>query len=229
MAFAAISGMVPTSAASLASRLPLTPQAQALVAPGQSPIQLAQTLAAQGMNRDAVSVLASGMQPKQGVSWAAASAKMVEAKLPPGEVKAAELAQSWTQGQATEGQLTSALQQTQLAGPGSWSAQAALWSQQGATLGTGAGATPLAPKAVEGAVNLAASVKAGALQVPATPQLPSATALAAPQIATPQVPSAPTMVSLDQLTPPQVKAMNDALAPFVQLGLKIAGGAGGIA
>jgi hypothetical protein len=266
----------------LAGRAGLSPAAQSLLASSSDPSSFVKGLASRGMNSDAVSALAHGMSEQRGVQWAAASARQVAPQLPPHEVEALEATETYVKQGGSQQQLASAVAKAGPSGPGSWAAQAALWSHQGASmpamgalpaqaaslpagaalpaqaasLPVGAAlpvqaaslpaglplpsqaaslpaaatlpAQPLAPKAIEGSVRLSAAVKAGSLtlpQVPPAPTLPQVTepALTAPQLEQLAAPVAPVVPGA-----PQLAAMNDALAPFVQLGMKIAAGTGGL-
>lgn len=83
--------------------------------------------------------------------------------------------------------------------------------------------TPLTSNAIAGAVHLAASVDAGSLAI-GVPQSPTLPALALPALELPPGAALPALSPM-QLAPPQIAAMNDALAPFVELGMQIAQGA----
>lgn len=214
-------------ASAVAERAGLSPEARALLASNaDDPSAFIEGLAARGMNDDAVASLAHGMSERRGVQWAAASARKVEAKLPPAELEALGVTETWVTDGAPDATLARVIDQAGPAGPGSWAAQAARWSAQSAKLPASAGvpAAPLSPKAVEGAVRLAAAVEAGSLQLPASlPTFDAASltsALARPELAQAAAPVLPA-----QLAPAQLTAMNDALAPFVKLGMQIASGA----
>lgn len=225
--------LIAPKAMDVAKGMVLSPDAKALLAsnPGGSAGEFAKALASQKLNTDAVGFLSRGMKPRAGVAWASESAAKVAPKLPPAEVRAAELAKAWTKGQASPAALRSQLAQTPLKGPGSWSARAALFASEPPIPAGGAmtmpalpgGPTPLTSSSVEGAVKLAAAVDTDALQLvaPAAEGMPSL-ALPEPIVATP--PDMPAMQLPSQLSPPQLQAINDALAPFVDMGLEIAQG-----
>ncbi len=210
------------TASAIADRLDLSPQAKQLLAPGVSSGDYVKSLAKQGLSSDAAGFLAHGLEHKRGVQWAAESAELVADKLPPEELKAMELAQAWTKGAAGEADLQQALGETRFDGPGSWAAQAALWTAKAlefTPLGGMAG--PLAPKAIDGAVKLAAAINQGAepqssqpVQQPGQDPLPTASATQMMELAL-EATNTP-------LGPEDQAALNSALEPFLELGFRLA-------
>ena len=212
----------------VAKQMTLGPQAKALLAanPQASAGEFAQALAGEKLNTDAVAFLSHGMKPQAGVLWASESAAKVAPKLPPTELKAAELAKAWSQGQASPDQLDALLAQNPPQGPGTWAAQAAsLAAKAPAAPGALAAPSALTSTAIGGSVHLAAAVDTDALQLalPAVDGLP-AVALERPVLQVPE-PGMPAMMLPSELAPPQIAAMNEALKPFVDLGMTIAQGA----
>ena len=212
----------------IAKQMTLGPQAKALLAanPGASAGEFTEAMAGQNLNADAVGFLSHGMKPQAGVLWASESAAKVAPKLPPAELKAAELAKAWSQGQASPRQLDALLAQSPPQGPGTWAAQAAsLAAKEPAAPGALAAPSALTSTAIGGSVHLAAAVDTNALQLaaPSVDGLP-AVALERPVLKVPE-PGMPAMTLPSQLTPPQLAEMNEALKPFVELGMKIAKGA----
>jgi len=216
--------LVAPTALAIAEQVDLSPQAQELLARGLSSSDYVKALAEQDLNSDAVGFLANGLKERQGVRWAAESASMVSDKLPPEEVEAFKAAEAWAKGQAMEGDVQEALSKTQFAGPGSWAAQAALWADQGLDFASAADgpAMKLAPKAIDGAVRLAAAVKAHAWSPPAQgPQDDPGSGLTASGS---QLVAAASDAGNAPLSPEEVAAANKVLKPFVDLGLRIAAG-----
>ncbi len=212
------------TAAAIAERVDLSPQAKQLLASGVSSSDYVKSLAKQGLSNDAAGFLAHGLEKKRGVQWAAESAKLVADKLPPEELKAMQVAQAWTGGATGEAELQQALGETKFDGPGSWAAQAALWTAKALEFAPPGGvAGPLAPKAIDGAVKLAAAINQGArpqslqpVQQPGQSSLPTA---AATQMMEQAIEGAATPLSAQDQA-----ALNTALEPFVELGLRLAAG-----
>jgi hypothetical protein len=216
--------MKASSLQELARAAKLSSQARSLMAPGMSPSAYLRSLADQGLNRDAVSLLANGMEERRAVWWAAQSSRRVEGKLASGELGALKAAEDWCRGGASEAQLQDVLGKAQFQGPGSFAAQGALWSSRGACFD----GAPLAPKAVEGSVHLAAAMEAGA-PVPPPPEMIPEIPLASGIEPEPAVPVERPGVLEPPPSPPapgaaQQAALDDALAPFVELGAKVAAG-----
>ncbi len=228
--------LVEASASVIAERTDLTPEALQHLTPGISSSDFAKSLASQGLNSDAAGFLAHGLEQRVGVQWAVESVRLIADKLPPEELKAMQAAEAWTEASADEGELEQALGESQFNGPGSWAAQAALWSAKALEFAPpGAVAWPLAPKAIEGAVKLAAVLNQD-VQLPppppGPPPEPSPLSIDLP-ISDPagiikQVAEAMMAKTVDAaatpLTAEDRAALNDALAPFVDLGLRLAGG-----
>ena len=220
------------TASNIAERVDLTPAASQQLAPGMSSSDFAKSLATQGLNNDAVGFLANGLENKLGVRWAAESAQLVADKLPPEEVQAMEAAQAWAQGSGEETDLAQALDDTQFNGPGSWAAQAALWTAKAVQFAPPAGIpVPLAPKAIEGAVKLAAALNQGVqLPSPSPAQPPAVKAVPLTQptemikLAVKELMAKAIETPTPSISPQEQAALNDALAPFVDLGLRLAAG-----
>lgn len=224
MTVSSLSNLVAPTAQRIAEQVDLSPQAHRLLARGLSSSDYVKALAKQGLNSDAVGFLANGLKEQQGVQWAAESARLVSDQLPPEEVNALEAAAAWAKGHAMEGDVQGALSETQFAGPGSWAAQAALWAATGLDFASAADgpAIKLAPKAIDGAVRLAAAVKADAWSPPTQgPQGDPDTGLTA---AASQAGAAASDAVGAPLSSEDVAAANNVLKPFVDLGLRIAEG-----
>jgi hypothetical protein len=224
--------MVAPQALSIVQNMNLSPAATSLLSSNPSTSGFVTALAQQNLNTDAVAVLARGMKPQAGVLWAGESATQVSPMLPEAEVQAAELAKGWAKGQVSPMQLDAQLAQMPVAGPGSWSAQAAKFASMpeisAPTVPGVAGApTELTSNAIGGAVHLSSAVDSGALVIGA-PQSPTMPTLTIPALAELPAGTPPPLTSAAQLTAPQLASMNDALAPFVELGMKIASGGGGL-
>jgi hypothetical protein len=203
----------------------LSPAAQELVVPGQTPCDQANALNQEGLSKDAV-------------KWANASAKKVPNPANPADWEALQAAKAWSADPSPATQKAAALaaEKSGFQTPGAWAAQAAAWSG-------GAGPTP---HAVSGAVLLAAAQAgkpippaAAGLAKPELPQLaaelpklakPNAPELAAklakPELAKLSVPEVPVPVGPDglALTAPQRAEMAKNCGPFLELGCKIGKG-----
>jgi hypothetical protein len=214
--------MIAPQAAQIAKSVQLGPQAQALLAHNPSTSAFTQALADKGLNQDAVAFLSHGMQPRAGVLWAGESATQVAPKLPATEVQAASLAKGWAAGQTSPYALKDLLAQTPPTGPGTWAAQAGLLAAGPPASGAMQVPSSVTSSAIAGSVHLSAAVDSGAL-VMATPTRPGMPSLSIPA-ATETPTSMPAMTLPSELTPTQVQSMNDALAPFVKLGMQIGAG-----
>lgn len=133
---------------------------------------------------EVIDAMAEQMPPREGVWWAVASGKQVEPDvLSPEDLAALEAAEAWVKdpSEATASAAGEALKDVDYQGPGAWAAVAAISVPVAAALAGGAGAgaamtaapaaataAGIAPKAVAGAVKLAAALKNG--QKPETPQ-----------------------------------------------------------
>jgi hypothetical protein len=224
---ALLTKLVVATASTLAEQVELSPEAEQLLTPDMSSEDLVKTLADRGLNTDVVSLLAHGLEQQQGVRWAAESAKMVADKLPPAEVEAMEAAEAWVQGAAAEADLQQTLGDPQAAGPGSWAAQAALWTAQALESATPEGdIVPLAAKAIEGAVILAAGVSNKEPPLSSEPdqaQEPMAIlADAASEIGLNQLTEQAGEAADGPIDPEILAAFNQILEPFAELGLRLA-------
>ncbi len=225
---APLTKLVVTMASTLTEQIELSPAAAQMLKPEMSSEALIKALADQGLNSDVVPLLANGLEPEQGVRWAAESAGLVADKLPPGEVQAMVAATAWLQGDLAAADLQQALTDPQTAGPGSWAAQAAIWTEEALSVETPEGdALLLAPKAIEGAVVLAAGVSNidSTAQVSDRPQLPSAgLAERADSAANNFVTDAFDAAQDNPIAQETHAAFNKLLEPFVELGLRLAAG-----
>ena len=128
----------------------LSPAAQKVVQPGQTPCQQAQALNKQQLSSDAVKSLAHGLPEQKSVQWAATSAEKVSNPAHTTDFQAIQTAKAWTKNPTPANQQAAALAaaKTDYKTPGAWAAQAAAWSGKGGGL-TG--------HAVHGSVMLAAA------------------------------------------------------------------------
>lgn len=196
-------------------------QARTLLAPGMGTEAYARTLAAHGLYDDATSVLAHGLSDPAAVRWAAESARRARQPAPAEDLQAlgaAESAGLAPTGSGTGAEaLQGALGEARFQSAAAWAAQAAAWAAEGALLGP----ERLVPKAVNGAVRLAATLTGpapaptAAAAMPGSPAAPEAATLPAAAAAAPGVPAS-------ALGAAEQAALNDALRPFVDLGLQLA-------
>ncbi len=211
-------------AAVVAARFDLSQQARQQLGPGVSSSDYAKSLAKQGLINDAAGFLAHALEKKLGVQWAAESAGLVADKLSPEELEAMQMARAWTKDSAGAAELQQTLGETRFDGPGSWAAQAALWTAKALEFTPPGGVTgPLAPKAIDGAVKLAAAIQQGARPQALQPvQQPGQDFL--PTAAAPRVLEQAREAANTRLSPQDQAALNTALEPFVELGLRLAAG-----
>jgi hypothetical protein len=227
---ALLTKLIVAMASTLTERIELSPAAAQMLKPEMSSEALIKALADQGLNSDVVPLLANGLEPEQGVRWATESAGLVVDKLPPGEVRAQEAAAAWLQGDLAAADLQQTLADPETAGPGSWAAQAAIWTEEALAVETPEGDILfLAPKAIEGAVVLAAGVSNidSTAQVSDRPQPPSAgltegVGSAARNFATDAFGAAQDSPVVSETQ--AAAAFNKLLEPFVELGLRLAAG-----
>jgi hypothetical protein len=174
--------------AEIASKSKPQPEAQALLAPGLTPLGYVLALEENKHALDAVNFIAHGLPEREAVWWACQSAQMVAEKLNSAERSALAAAEAWVRNPSPEKKAaaTAAAAKTEFKGPGGWAAQAAGWAQDPAPLKLGpksADAAPppaLTPPAVGGAILLAAGLagKSPMPEVPpAKPAIPAAPAL----------------------------------------------------
>ncbi|MCP3869540.1 MAG: hypothetical protein GY703_15875 [Gammaproteobacteria bacterium] len=178
---------------------------------------------------DAVALLAYALTDEKAVRWAAEAAKAVNDFLPPEEVSATASAVAASDGSITREELEQTLSETHFQGPGAWAAQAALWALQARDKSDEQRVAELIPKAVEGAVRLAAALQAESYTIPEVP-VPELTMPDIPQYSIEQPELIPEVDEqmLADVVPPQVdvetdpEAVNRALAPFLDMGMQIA-------
>lgn len=222
------------TAAQIAQHSQLSPAAQALLTPQQTPAQHLQALQDYHLGNDMVKTLAHGMPDRDGVHWATQSAEKVSDKLPAEDVHAMKAAQAWVKSPtpANKAAAGAAAAKTNFSGPGAWAAQGAAWSQPSAPADSGAasGAAALprmTPHAVTASVLMSSSIHANPALAAPKAQVPSLKAptaalpsLKAPQVAPPQAPQAPAPT-----VPPAVQAHAfQQQHPFIAMGLSIASG-----
>jgi hypothetical protein len=164
------------------------PEAQALLAPGLTPLGYVLALEENKHALDAVNFIAHGLPEREAVWWACQSARTVAEKLNSAERAALAAAEAWVRSPSPEKKAAAAAAaaKTEFKGPGGWAAQAAGWTQDPAPLKPApksADAAPppvLTPPAVGGAILLAAGLagKSPMPEVPpAKPAMPAAPAL----------------------------------------------------
>jgi hypothetical protein len=215
----------PTAAEICAQSKP-SPQGKALLKPGMTPGQYQSALEKNKLPVDSVHFLAHGMQPKDSVCWACQSSRMAGPKLSGPEMDALKSTEAWLKNPSPSmhASMAASLGKVDFTGPGSWAAQAGVWS--GAPAAPGLPAVNLTAAAVAGAVMLAAGLKVGAPMpavpkpkpslpmAPAKPQMPQM-----PQaLQKPQTPAAPAIPVVDQ---PKLVKM---LSPFIDRGKGVANG-----
>jgi hypothetical protein len=216
---------------------PLSPAAQKVVQPGQTPCEQAQALNKQQLSSDAVKSLAHGLPEHAAVKWAAASSEKVANPAHAADSQAISAAKAWTQNPTPANQKAAALaaSKTDFKTPGAWAAQAAAWSGKGAGLTAHAvtgsvllaaaqGGKPISPPAAAVPKMTAPQMAAPTLQKPKAPgfQLPF---FKKPALSAPQAPQAPKMGPDGlALTPPQRAEMAKNCDPFLKLGCDIGKG-----
>lgn len=221
-----------------AQQSPLSPGAQKVVQPGQTPCQQAQALNKAQLSADAVKALAHGLPEHKAVQWAAASAEKVANPAHAPDFQAIQAAKTFASNPSPANLQAAALAagKTDHKTPGAWAAQAAAWS------GKGGGLTQ---HAVAGAVMLAAAqngkkisppgMSAPKLQEPKVPEIPKPKApmfqlpfFKKPSLPVPAAPQLPAVGSDGlKLTPPQRASMAKSCEPFLKLGCDIGHGKAG--
>jgi hypothetical protein len=221
------------TAAEVCERYKPQPEAQKLLAPGDTPSQYLTKLQENKMGGESVNFLANGMPDREGVLWASQSAQQVSDKVPPADADAAKTAEVWAQNPtpANQAAAAEAAKKTDFQGPGAWAAQGAAWAQPevpAAPDAAQAGAMPeqrLTPHAVSGSVLLSAA-KAGDVKPP-VPEMPQAPAMEAPAFEAPKF-EAPKFEAPPMSAPPMsAEEMSKAYEfqqPFIARGLDIASG-----
>jgi hypothetical protein len=212
------------TAAEVCARSNPSPEGKALLTPKMTPPEYVHALEKNKLPVDSANFMAHGLPEKDGVCWATQSSRMVAPKLSAPEMNALNLTEAWLKNPtpAAKASLEGALQKVDFSGPGSWSAQAALWSAAPPPAVPGAPPVGLVASAVAGAVLLAAGLSVG----PAMPAVPKA------KPALPLTPLPPE--KLLQLQQPKVAApakpplqqpkMMKMMQPFLDLGKGVAGG-----
>ncbi|HEY3853928.1 MAG TPA: hypothetical protein VGO67_06015 [Verrucomicrobiae bacterium] len=205
----------------------LSPAAQKVIQPRQTPCQQAQALNKQQLSMDAVKSLAHGLPEPAAIKWAAVSAEKVANPAHAADSQAIQAAKAWTQNPtpATQHAAGLAASKTDFKTPGAWAAQAAAWS------GRGGG---LSGHAVTGTVLLAAAqggkpisppgVSAPVIAVP-TMLVPKASVFQLPFFKKPAAQAPPTLGPDGlTLTPAQRLKMSKNCDPFLKLGCDIGTG-----
>jgi hypothetical protein len=216
------------TAAGICARSKPSAEGKALLTPGMTPGQYLTALDKNKRPVDSVHFLAHGLPEKDSICWAAQSSRLVAPKLSAPELHSLQLTEAWLKDPRPDlrASIAASLGKVDFTGPGSWTAQAALWA---AVPGVppippvpGMPAVPLVAAAVAGAILLSAGLMIG----PAMPPIPQ------PKLALPMVPLPPEM--LLQLQQPNLAAPNLAapdqlklvkpLAPFLELGFGVGRG-----
>src|SRR5215472_13931070 len=119
------------SAAQIGQTSSPSPEAQALLAPHQTPSQYLNALQDKHMGGEMVKTMAHGLPDREGVHWAASSAEKVSDKLPHDELNAMKAAQTWVKNPSSENQsaAAAAAAKANFKGPGALAAQGAAWAQ----------------------------------------------------------------------------------------------------
>ena len=224
---------MPTANPSASSPSPLSPAAQAIVAPGQSPCQQAQALNQQGMSVDATKALANGLPERDAVWWASQSAQKVSNPAHVADMEAIQAAQAWAKNPTPAAQQAAGLaaQKAGFQTPGAWAAQGAAWagSGQGLTAQAATGAVLLAAgqagKPIPAPLAEAPKLAKPGVEIPklaaelAKPKVP---ALAKPALEAPKL-AAPGPDGLT-LTPKERAEMAKNVQPHLDLGCEVGSG-----
>jgi uncharacterized protein DUF6931 len=219
-----LSRITAPSAAEICEKSKPSPQGKALLQPGMTPGQYQAALEKNKMSVDSVHFLAHGMQPTDSVCWACQASRMNAGKLSGPELDALKGTECWLKNPlaGNRGSMAAALGKVDFTGPGSWAAQAGMWTPiPGAPAIPGAAG--LTAAAVAGAIMLAAGLKIGP-PMPAVPAPKLALPLAPPtpemllSLKKPQIPVLPALPVLDQ---PKLMKL---LFPFIDLGKGVANG-----
>jgi hypothetical protein len=231
----------PSSPAPSPSNSPLSPGAQKVVQPGQTPCQQAQALNSKQMPVDAVKSLAHGLPEHSAVKWASMSASKVANPAHVPDSQALSAAHAWTQNPTPANQQAAALaaSKTDFKTPGAWAAQAAAWSGKGGgltqhavsgsvLLSAAQGGKPISPPSASASSVSAPKMAAPNPAAPPTPkapafQMPFFKKPAAPALEAPKAPPSPGPDGL-ALTPPQRAEMAKNCDPFLKLGCDIGHG-----
>ena len=227
------------TAAEICAKCNPSPQARALLTPDMTPGEYMQALEKNKLPMDQVNFLSNGLPKQDAVCWACQSTRTTAAKLSGPEMNSLNATEAWLKNPTPDAlaSVQSSLGSVDYTGPGSWTAQAAAWSQAPAAPAApaapslpsipGVPATPavnLTAAAVAGAVMLAAGLNTG----PAMPAVPQ------PKLELPNAPLPPEMMAkLQQAQLPTVSADVPAvdqaklvkpLTPYIDLGKKVANG-----
>jgi len=218
----------PTAAEICAQSKP-SPQGKALLTPGMTPAQYQHALEKNKMSVDSVHFLAHGLPQKDAICWACQSSRLTAPKLSAPEMDALKHTEAWLKNPTADSRaaITASLGKVDFTGPGSWTAQSALWATvpgaPPAPAAPGMPAVNLTAAAVAGAVLLAAGLSIGPpmppvpqpkLEVPPGPPTPAMLQ----QLQQPAIPPQPAVPVVDQ--PKLMKP----LLPFINLGKGVASG-----
>ena len=198
------------TAAEIAVKSKPSAEAKALITPGMTPSEHLHVMEKNKLSFDCVGLLAHGLPPMDAICWACQGCRIVGPKLSMPEMDLVKMLEAWLKNPLPEllAAMSLGLLKVDFTGPGSWSAQAALW-MPGA----------LVAAAVIGAILLAAGLKVGV----AMPPIPK------PRLQLPMMPLSPEMLlqlAMPQIAIPipvldQAKLMK-LLFPFIDLGKGVA-------
>ena len=197
-------------------------QGQALLTQGMSPGQYLHALEKNKLSVDSVHFLAHGLPQKDSICWACQSSRLTAAKMSGPEMDALRSTEAWLKNPSPDASaaLKASLGKVDYTGPGSWTAQSAVWSMAPAAAAPGMPAVNLTASAVAGAILLAAGLNSG----PAMPAVPqpklSLPTQSIPQAQLPKFaqPAGPGMPVVDQ------SKMMKPLHPFLDLGKGVGNG-----
>src|SRR6266851_1660007 len=118
------------TAAEIAVNSKPSPQGQALLKDGMTPPEYLHALEKNKLSVDSVHFLAHGLPEKDSICWAAQSSRLVGPKLSMPELNALKLSEAWLKkpGMDLRASLMASLGKVDFTGPGSWTAQAAVWA-----------------------------------------------------------------------------------------------------
>ncbi len=216
------------TAAELAGQSNPSPEARALIEPGQTPAQHLAAMQKEQMGDDMIKTIAHGLPDREGVHWAAQSAEKVADKLPAEDVQATKAAQTWVKSPSAQNKAAAgaAAARTNYRGPGALAAQGAAWSQPG---GATAGGPRMTPHAVSSSVQLSSAIQANPKLATPTTSAPAVTPPVAKEPSRPSLSAPPPQQLPATQTPPTVPPAIQAQKfqqqqPFIQMGLDIASG-----
>jgi hypothetical protein len=211
----------PTAAAVAAKSNP-SAEGKALLKPEMTPGEYLHTLEKNKMSVDSVHFIAHGLPEMDAICWACQACRLVTPKLSLPELDALKFTELWLKNPLPNLMLSisGCLGKVDFTGPGSWSAQAALWVKIPGTPVLppipGMPVVGLVAAAVIGAILLAAGLKVG-VAMPAIPK---------PKLELPMLPLPPEMLlklALPGLAIPPLPILDQPklmklLFPFIDLG-----------